>query len=184
MVLQPGEAADAVVDVHDEVAGGEARDFGQRIGGALALAAGAHEAVAEHVLVADDGDVGRLEAGLERQHGEPDACLRKRLQVAPVLHRLQVQEPMVDQHLAEAVARALAPGGEHDLAPGLLQRRDVPDERVEDVDVAGGALGGEGAPGAPADVDRRPLSSCGSTKGVSRACVRPASAARHSSAER
>ena len=91
---------------------------------------------------------------------------------------------MVDEHLAEAVARALAPGGEHDLAPGLLQRRDVRDQRVEDVDVAGGALGGEGAPGAPAEVDRRPRPPAARRRGVSRACRRPASAARHSSAER
>ena len=88
---QAGEAADAVVDVHDEIAGREARHFGQRVGGALALAAGADEAVAEHVLVADDGDVGRLEAGLERQHGEARRALRQRLQLAPVLHRLQAQ---------------------------------------------------------------------------------------------
>ena len=153
--LQPGEAADAVVDVHDEVAGGEARHLGQRIGGALALAGGAHQAVAEHVLVADDGEVGRLEARFERQHGEPGGGLRQRLQVGERLDLLQRGQAVVDQHLAEAVARALAPGGEHHLAAGLLQRRDVRDERVEDVDVAGGALGGEGAPCPAAHVDRR-----------------------------
>ena len=59
------------------------------------------------------------------------------------------------EHLAQAVARALAPGGEHDLPPGLLQLPDVPDQRVEDVHVAGGALGGKGAPGAPAEIERR-----------------------------
>ena len=80
---QAGEAADAMVDVHDEIAGREARHFGQRIGGALAPAAGAHEPVAEHVLVADDGNVGRLEAGLEAKNGEARRALRKRLQRRP-----------------------------------------------------------------------------------------------------
>ena len=80
MVRRPGEAADAVIDMDDEVAGGEARHLRQRIDGALALAGGADEAVAEHVLVADDREVRRLEAGLQRQHGEADAVLRQRLQ--------------------------------------------------------------------------------------------------------
>ena len=37
-------------------------------GGALALLAPADEPVAEHVLLGEDGDVGRGEAVVERQH--------------------------------------------------------------------------------------------------------------------
>ena len=40
------------------------------VGGAARLAARAHQPVAEDVLLADDGELGRLEALLEPEHGE------------------------------------------------------------------------------------------------------------------
>ena len=43
--------------------------------------AAAHQPVAEHVLVADDGEVRRLEAGFERQHGDAGRALRQRLEL-------------------------------------------------------------------------------------------------------
>ncbi len=151
------EAADAVIDMDDEVVGGEAADLRQRIDGALALTRGAHEPVAKHVLVADDRQVGRLEAGFQRQHGEAGDARLQPGKVAKGFDRLQRGQAVIDQHLAQAVAGALAPRGEHDFSAGLPQPGDVLHQRVENVDVAGGALGGEGAAHPAADVDRRAL---------------------------
>ena len=67
---QPHEAADAVIDVHDQIAGREARRLGDEILGRRARAARPHQAVAEDVLLADDGGVGGLEAAFEPEHGE------------------------------------------------------------------------------------------------------------------
>ena len=68
--LQADEAADAVVDVDDEIARRQRRGLGQHVlGAALALRL-AHEAVAENVLLADDREARRLEPLLERDHRE------------------------------------------------------------------------------------------------------------------
>ena len=69
---QADEAADAVIDMDDEVAGGKARHLGDEVLRALRLPARAHQAVAEDVLLADDRDIVGLEAGLEAEHGERD----------------------------------------------------------------------------------------------------------------
>ena len=68
--LQAGEAADAVIDVHDEVAGREAGRFGNEIVGAAHGAARPHKSVAENILFADDGRVFGLETGLDAEHGQ------------------------------------------------------------------------------------------------------------------
>ena len=64
---EPVEAADAVVGMHDEIADAEAGRLGDDVGGAARLAPRPHQPVAQDVLLADDGEVGRLEALLERQ---------------------------------------------------------------------------------------------------------------------
>ena len=65
---EPVEAADAMVGVHHEVADGEAGGLGDEIGGPARLAPRAHQAVAEDVLLADDGEIGRLVALFHAQH--------------------------------------------------------------------------------------------------------------------
>ena len=80
--LQADEAADAVVDMHDQIAG-RARlvTSAMKFSAALGGAARAHQAVAQDVLLADDGDVGGLEAGFDAEHGQAD--LRTRARSAP-----------------------------------------------------------------------------------------------------
>ena len=84
--LQADEAADAVIDMHDEIAGRKAGDLGDEI---LELAAGAarpHQAVAEDVLLGDDGGVVGLEArspcrrpqASPRCAASPAPCARRR----------------------------------------------------------------------------------------------------------
>ena len=69
-------AADAVVDVDDEIARGEAGGLGEEVLGALAAARGADQPVAEDVLLGDDGEARRLEAVLERPDGEAEGRRR------------------------------------------------------------------------------------------------------------
>jgi hypothetical protein len=67
---QPHEAADAVVDMNDEIAGGEARHLGDEILRPACGPARAHQTVAQDVLLADHRYVGGLEPALESQHRE------------------------------------------------------------------------------------------------------------------
>src|SRR5262249_15815094 len=73
--LEGGEAviaADAMVDMDDEIALGEVRELGQELVGALALLRGTGQAVADDVGFGDDGDVAGLEAGIERERHQSD----------------------------------------------------------------------------------------------------------------
>ena len=81
--LQAGEAADAVIDVHDEIAGREAGRLGDEIVGAAHGAARPHQSVAENVLLADDGGVVGLEAGFDAEHGERHRRLRQAQRLRP-----------------------------------------------------------------------------------------------------
>ncbi len=60
--LQADEAADAVIDMDDEVAGGQACQFGDEVLRAALLALRTREPIAENVLLGDDRDIGGLEA--------------------------------------------------------------------------------------------------------------------------
>src|SRR5580700_5142133 len=55
--LQADEAADAVIDMHDEVAGGEARRLGDEILRLARPAPRAHQPLAQNILLADEGQV-------------------------------------------------------------------------------------------------------------------------------
>ena len=66
--LQALEAADAVVHMDDEIAGCKRREFADEVRRLLVAPAPAHHAVAQNVLLGDDGEIIRLEAFLEAQH--------------------------------------------------------------------------------------------------------------------
>ena len=81
--LQAGEAADAVVDMHHQIAGRQAGHLGDEILRPPHGAARPHQPVAENVLLADDGRVLRLETALDAEHRERDGGLRQRLRLRP-----------------------------------------------------------------------------------------------------
>ena len=80
---QADEAADAVIDVDDEIAGGQARHLGDEIFRALGLPARPHQPLAENVLLADHRDVCGFESGLDAEHGERDLRARQRQRLRP-----------------------------------------------------------------------------------------------------
>ncbi len=155
--LEADEAADAVVDMDDEIAGGEARDLGDEILRALGRLARPHQAIAQDVLLADHREAVGLEAGFEPEHREPDLRLRQRQHGGPVVDRREIEDLVVGEHMAHAVARAVAPQREHDALAGRLQRVHMGLHRLEHVGVGLGPLRREIAalPGAGVDHRRR-----------------------------
>ena len=95
--------------MHDEVAGSERSDFGDEILRAPCRFSRSHQAVAKNVLLADDGEVLRLEALLETENGECNLVRRPRERRRPVRHADEIQQAMIDQNVAHALARAFAP---------------------------------------------------------------------------
>ncbi len=143
--LQAGEAADAVVGVDDEIADGKARRLGQNVGGAARLAARAHEAVAEDVLLGDDGEFGCLEALLEAEHGKRGDAAGKRQRLGEALDLRLVLEPVVGKQRGQALARAGRPGGDDGATSLLAKALHVARYGIEQIGVRVVALGREGA---------------------------------------
>src|SRR6516164_3564444 len=75
---KPREAADAVIDMNDEIAGGKARHLGDEVLRAFGWPPRADEPLAQNVLFRYQRDVGGLEAGFEPKHREPDLRARQR----------------------------------------------------------------------------------------------------------
>ncbi len=102
--LQPDKAANAMLDMDHEIAGGKARDFRDEIVELAARPARPHQPVAENVLLGDDGDLVGLEAGLHADHGQHGLVARRRLHGAPGVDVGQVEQLVIPQHAAHAVA--------------------------------------------------------------------------------
>ncbi len=85
--LQPLEAADAVLHMHHQVAGREARQFGDQVGRLAAAPRPPHQPVAEDVLLGDDGEAVGLEARFEAKHDDADKLLRLRFDIGPRFRR-------------------------------------------------------------------------------------------------
>ena len=79
--LQADEAPDAVVDMDDEVAGRQRARLRQHVLRAPPALRLPDEAVAENVLLADDRQIGRLEALLERDDRERKRAASGRLRL-------------------------------------------------------------------------------------------------------
>ena len=102
--LQPLVASDAMVDMDDEIALGEARELGEETVRLGALAGGTRHAVAKDVLLGDDGQIIGGESVLEAEHREARGLGRQGLGLGPIRHRLAARQPMVAQHMLQPVA--------------------------------------------------------------------------------
>ncbi len=103
--LQADKASDAVFDMHHEVTRREARDFGDEIIELAAGFPGAHQPVAENVLLADDGDIVGLETGFHADDGQHGLVARGGLHRAPGIDAGEIVELVVPQHAAHARRR-------------------------------------------------------------------------------
>ena len=70
--LQTGKTADAMIDMHHQIAGRETGRFGDEILRAARGPARAHQAVAENVLLADDRRFVGLKTGFDAEHSQRD----------------------------------------------------------------------------------------------------------------
>ena len=107
--LQPDIAADAVLDVRDEIAGREAGGFLEKIPRALGAAARRNHAVAENVLLGDDGKVGRLEAVFEPDDADANGIGMHLQRLGPIRDGPDRRQPMIRQHAAEPLRGPFAP---------------------------------------------------------------------------
>ena len=105
-----------------------------------ALAARPHEAVAEDVLLADDGEVGGLEALLEPQHGERRGIGGQRGRLTEVLDLVGIGEMVLAQQRQQPLARAWRERGDDDPLALGLQRAHMLGRRIEHVGALPGAL--------------------------------------------
>ena len=67
--------------------------------------------------------------------------------------RREIEQFVVGEHVAHALARALAPERDRHALAGRLQRQHVLGDRLEHIGVRLGALGREIVAGARADID-------------------------------
>ena len=151
---QPLETADAMVDMHHEIAGRQRRRLGDEVLGAHAAPGGADQALAEDVLFADDDKVVALDPAFEPQNGHADAAWRQRGKFCEGRHGLAVGAAMLREQGLQPVARAGAVAGHHNAAPATKLGEYMIANRVEDVG-AGLRLRtclGEALPQAPAEI--------------------------------
>ena len=148
--LEADETADAVIDMHDEIAGGERGDFAEEIFVGLAFAAATNEAIAKNVLLAQNRVGIRLEAVFDPENSYGDG-LRQRLRKRRDAR--QVGQAVFREHMAEPLAGALGPAGDDDRSARVAQRLDMVRGRLEHIDVGRVALGRKVAAGPRAAVD-------------------------------
>ena len=130
------EAPNAVIGMHHDIADREGRGLCQRVGG-FGLACLPHEPIAQNILLADNGDAGRLEASLERQHRHGHCVLGGCNRVRKDLDAHRAVHTMLGQKRGEPFARARAPAGHDD---DLLRRNQclgMGHDSVEDIGAFG-----------------------------------------------
>jgi hypothetical protein len=121
--------------VDNEIAGGEGREFGEESVGAFLAFGAANKAVAQHVLLGEDGKVGGGEAVVERQDDEGGCAFgREALRLLPVGGEGERACLVLFQQAGEALACAGGIAGDDDLAPiGLALVVDMDGDGVVDV---------------------------------------------------
>ncbi len=107
-------SADAVLDMDDEIAFRESGDLGEEVLGPAALGAGPGQALAQDVLLGDQGDAVEGKAPLDRQQRERDTLREQSIDPRPILDALQLGHSMIAQERSQALQRAGAVGGDDD----------------------------------------------------------------------
>ena len=121
--------------------------------------------------------------GLEPEHGEPDLRLRQGEHRRPVVDGGEIERAVVGEHVAHAVARAVAPQREHDPLAGRLQRVHMGLDRLEHVGVGLRPLRREIA-ALPVPASSTDAVPSGAANGVRRTSLPPSRRSRHSASAR
>jgi hypothetical protein len=149
--LQAVEAADAVFDMNHQVALGKLGGLGEETFGIPlgALARGPRDAVAQDVLLGDDGKIERLETPFELQNRRSDRAGGQFLGIGPGLDRGGFMGAVLLEQAHQPVAAAAGQAGEQDALVLLLAPGDVAGDLIEQVDIAALAFGREVVAGPP-----------------------------------
>ena len=155
--LEAVEAADAVVDVDDDVAHFEVRRFGDEGLGPPRTPGRPGESVAEDILLAEDHQIGGLETVLKTEDDEGCDTRRQVPRRLPAVGPDDIDDPVIGQHAGEAVARAPAVAGDHHPPAGRAHFVDTVTHGVEQVDIGIAARGSEVGRRPPASLEHRRL---------------------------
>ena len=182
---QADEAADAVIDMHDEIAGGEARHLGDEIVGALGLPARCAPAARPKC----PASVMSATSAVSKPDSTPSTasatCGRGSASAAGHdATGARLTKPVLGEHMRHALARAFAPQRDHRALAAGLQRVDVLGHRLEHIGAGRGALGGEIVAGMRADFDDVWLPPPARRTACSRASADFSSRSRHSASAR
>ena len=145
-----------MVEMDDEVADAERREFGEEGVGALAALLAADEAFAENILFGEQADRVAREPMVERQHdhrGRTAGFGRGGTErFLPAVDRRERGDAMLAQQAREAIARAARVAGDDRAARLAALVGEMVGDLLIDIGV-GGAFGGEIAGGEGFEVD-------------------------------
>ena len=151
--LQADEAADAVVDMDDEIAGGE-RAASASTSCARRLRFDCRTSRSPRISCSPIiAKIGGLETVLQRDDRERQRAGARGLRLRIGGDELQRFQPMLGEHMAEPLARAVGPAGDDDRQALLAQRPHVGDGGLEHIDVLVLPFGREIATDPAAAVD-------------------------------
>ncbi len=149
---------DTMIEVDDEVADAERREFGEEGVGALAALLTPNEALAEDILLGEQADRVARKAMVERQddhRGRAAAFGRSCAErILPAVHGGERGDAVVPQQARQSLARAARIAGDDRLAALATLVRQMVGDLCVDIFV-GGALGREIARGEGFEIDDR-----------------------------
>ena len=148
--LQALESPDAVVHVHDQVAGRQCRDFADEVLRLPPAPRRPGDAFAEDILLRQHRKFGRLKAAFEAQHRHRHRGFGQALDLGPVRRVGEWADSVIQQQPGQPFPRAVGYRGDDDAAAARAQGINVVAHRVQHQGAAFGrgadALGGEVAP--------------------------------------
>ena len=104
-------------------------------------------------MLGDQRDVGGLETGFEAEHRERHLRARQRQSLRPRSDRREIVQAVFGEHMAHALARALAPQRDQGALAGRLPCADMLGHSLEHIGARGCAFGDEIPCGMRADGD-------------------------------
>src|SRR5262249_45496711 len=107
--LQSFEATDAMVDVDHQIAGRETGGLGDEIFRSASDSTRANKPIAKNILLADDRRVFGLESCFEAGSGARDCGLGRRQALRPAPNWRKIFNSVIGEHMAHAIACAIAP---------------------------------------------------------------------------
>ncbi len=129
-----------MIDVGDEIPGREAGGFLQEVLCAPGTAARRHHAVAQNVLLGDNGEIRRLETALQPHDADADGVAVQQLCFRKVFDNAHRWQAVIGEHAAEALGGTFAPRRQQHALVLRLQLLHMRRGGFENVDAALRAL--------------------------------------------